>query len=227
MVVHISGWTVYSPARHISAALFSSQFPLLPISFSKIRISLRIKTVGNGRLHERYRRSEDTPGLGEVGDTCWMKWHQVRGWRCTEIRGRASGMWETCGPQFKFFFFFFFWPCIVACGTLVPWPGIELMPLNWKHGVLITGLPEKSLLSIWRKKDISKNEISTYSVKVWKPQFSLSDLNAWLDVLRPEPFPTHGASGRWVPFNKDILFPSALSQRLMVLPVRPFGSNCN
>ena len=106
MVVHISGWTVYSPARHISAALFSSQFPLLPISFSKIRISLRIKTVGNGRLHERYRRSEDTPGLGEVGDTCWMKWHQVRGWRCTEIRGRASGMWETCGPQFKFFFLF-------------------------------------------------------------------------------------------------------------------------
>ena len=70
MVVHSSGWTVYSPAHHISAALFSSQFPLLPISFSKISISLRIKTVGNGRLHERYRRSEDTPGLGEVGDTC-------------------------------------------------------------------------------------------------------------------------------------------------------------
>lgn len=69
MVVRISGWTVCSPAHHVSAALFSSQFPLLTVSFSKIRISLRIITVENGRLHERYRRSEDTPGLGEVGDT--------------------------------------------------------------------------------------------------------------------------------------------------------------
>lgn len=62
--VHISGWTVCSPGRHVSAALFS-QFPLLPVSFSKVRISLKI-IVENGRLHERYRRSEDTLGEGKL-----------------------------------------------------------------------------------------------------------------------------------------------------------------
>lgn len=62
--VHISGWTVCSPGCHVSAALFS-QFPLLPVSFSKVRISLKI-IVENGRLHERYRRSEDTLGEGKL-----------------------------------------------------------------------------------------------------------------------------------------------------------------
>ena len=32
-----------------------------------------------------------------------------------------------------------------ACGVLVPRPGIEPTPLYWKHGVLTTGLPEKSM----------------------------------------------------------------------------------
>ena len=33
----------------------------------------------------------------------------------------------------------------MACGILVPWPGIEPMPnLHWKWGVLTTGLPGKS-----------------------------------------------------------------------------------
>ncbi|KAM7225283.1 hypothetical protein CapIbe_023260 [Capra ibex] len=31
-----------------------------------------------------------------------------------------------------------------ACGILVPWPGIELISLQWKQGVLITGQPRKS-----------------------------------------------------------------------------------
>lgn len=54
-----------SSPSHLSS-LLSSQFPLLAVSF-KIRISLRIITVENGRLHEEvYRRSEDTPGLGKL-----------------------------------------------------------------------------------------------------------------------------------------------------------------
>ena len=37
-----------------------------------------------------------------------------------------------------------FWPCCVAWGILVPWPGIEPVPLPWKRGVLTTGPPGKS-----------------------------------------------------------------------------------
>ena len=28
----------------------------------------------------------------------------------------------------QFYFVLFFWPCCVACGILVPWPGIEPVP---------------------------------------------------------------------------------------------------
>jgi len=31
-----------------------------------------------------------------------------------------------------------------ACGILVPWPGIEHRPWQWKCGVLTTGLPGNS-----------------------------------------------------------------------------------
>ena len=34
-----------------------------------------------------------------------------------------------CGIQGAFFFFFLFWPCSVACGLLVPKPGIKPRPL--------------------------------------------------------------------------------------------------
>ena len=38
-----------------------------------------------------------------------------------------------------FFFFFFLWPCHTACRILIPPPGIEPVPLQWKHGVLTIG----------------------------------------------------------------------------------------
>ena len=41
--------------------------------------------------------------------------------------------------------FFFFWPHPAACRILVPRPGTEPVPLQWKHGVLTTGLPGNSL----------------------------------------------------------------------------------
>ena len=37
------------------------------------------------------------------------------------------------------------WSCQTAYGVLVPWPGIEPNPLQWKHRVFTTGLPGKPL----------------------------------------------------------------------------------
>ena len=121
--VHISGWTVCSPGRHVSAALFS-QFPLLPVSFSKVRISLKI-IVENGRLHERYRRSEDTLGEGKLETLA--EWSDIKlgGGGAQRLEGGLLGCERRAVHNLSFLIF---WPCIVACGTLVPWPGIELMP---------------------------------------------------------------------------------------------------
>ena len=38
----------------------------------------------------------------------------------------------------------FFWPCLAPCEILVPRPGIETSPQQWKHRVLTTGLPGSS-----------------------------------------------------------------------------------
>ena len=45
---------------------------------------------------------------------------------------------------------FFFWPCYVACGILVPRPGIEPRLWQWQHRVLSTGLPGNSLSSLFK-----------------------------------------------------------------------------
>ena len=42
-------------------------------------------------------------------------------------------------------FFSFFWPYCAACRILVPWPGIEPGPWQWKPQVLTTGPPGNSL----------------------------------------------------------------------------------
>ena len=42
-------------------------------------------------------------------------------------------------------FFGFFWPYCMACRISVPQPGINPCLLKWKHRVLTTGLPGKSL----------------------------------------------------------------------------------
>ena len=41
--------------------------------------------------------------------------------------------------------FFFFWLCHGSYGTLIPRTGIKLWPLHWRHRVLTTGPPRKSL----------------------------------------------------------------------------------
>ena len=53
----------------------------------------------------------------------------------------------------KFFincFSFAFWPCATACQIFVPQSGIKPLPLHWKHRMLTTGSPGKSLVMIFR-----------------------------------------------------------------------------
>ena len=47
-------------------------------------------------------------------------------------------------------FIFIFWPRCTACGILVPWSEIEPRPWQWKHQVLATGWPGKSLFSLFK-----------------------------------------------------------------------------
>ena len=53
---------------------------------------------------------------------------------------------------FPLFFYLFFWPRHVACRILVPWPGIEPRPRQWKRRVLTTGPPGNSpfTLLMWQ-----------------------------------------------------------------------------
>ena len=62
---------------------------------------------------------------------------------------------------FFFLFFFFFLPCCTACEILIPQPGIEPMTLQWKHGVLTTGLPGKSLNNIISESILNDGESGT------------------------------------------------------------------
>ena len=50
---------------------------------------------------------------------------------------------------FIWFLFFFFGQTVLLVGILVPWPGIELHPLQWKLGVLTIGLLGNSLICVY------------------------------------------------------------------------------
>ena len=50
--------------------------------------------------------------------------------------------WKLHPPHF--FLFFFFWPHCVACGILVPQPGIKPVPLQWKAPSPFMTQPRKS-----------------------------------------------------------------------------------
>ena len=43
--------------------------------------------------------------------------------------------------------------CSVACGSLFPNQGLNPHPLHWKHGILTTGLPGRSLQHPWNAKN--------------------------------------------------------------------------
>ena len=60
--------------------------------------------------------------------------------------------------------------CAVACRSLAPQPGIEPLPLQWKYGVLTTGLPGKSPKNLSLKTTTNKG---TYCL--WIPCRKLMD----------------------------------------------------
>ena len=67
--------------------------------------------------------------------------------------------------------YLFIWPHWVACGILVPWPGIQHGPLQWKHSILTTGPPGKSLCHIL---DSACNDNIWYlSFSVWLTSLSV------------------------------------------------------
>ena len=49
--------------------------------------------------------------------------------------------------SYTYIYLFFFWPCHTTCGILIPQPGIETVPLHWKHKVLTTRPPGKPYIS--------------------------------------------------------------------------------
>ena len=50
----------------------------------------------------------------------------------------------------RWHFILMFWPRHLACEILDPWPRMEPWSMHWKHGVLTTGSPEKSLeMALW------------------------------------------------------------------------------
>ena len=58
----------------------------------------------------------------------------------------STGKLQMCflNQFWVFFFYLTFWPHCVPCRMLVPWPGIEPMPLQWKHEFITIGPPEMS-----------------------------------------------------------------------------------
>ena len=74
--------------------------------------------------------------------------------------GRSMSFWGAYGSLvivYVFFFFFFFGYATRHAGSQFPDQGSNPRPLQWKRGVLTTGLPGKSLQSM------SCHECSFYS----------------------------------------------------------------
>ena len=61
-------------------------------------------------------------------------------WTSTVSAEEYARGWKTQGDRLLLFF----WPHRVACRILVPWPGNEPGPWQWKHRVLTTGLSGNS-----------------------------------------------------------------------------------
>ena len=60
---------------------------------------------------------------------------------CPKLRQKRA---NEFGETQEWVLFFFFSPRHTACRILVPYPGIEPVPLQWRCGVLTTGPPGKS-----------------------------------------------------------------------------------
>ena len=102
------------------------------------------------------------------------------------------------GHWTKIWQLFFFWLSHTTCGISVPRPQEwNLCPLHWKHGVLTTGPPEKSLrlgldsVYCWKEAK-GGNLLNRQEYSVWSQANKCSDFSCvayayglWTSYIRP------------------------------------------
>ena len=71
-----------------------------------------------------------------------------------KYKSRSSSLFlsaclQVGGPQISILSDLFFWLHYMACGILVPWPGLEPRLRQWECQVLTTGPPGKSLTNLF------------------------------------------------------------------------------
>ena len=81
-----------------------------------------------------------------------------------------------CFNEWIKFFLFLLLLCFVASGILVPWLGIKPGPQQWKHQVLITGLPGN--LPVWDY-IVFKKEVTVYPLG----QQQNKPRSSWLNLV--------------------------------------------
>ena len=94
--------------------------------------------------------------------------------------------WRQLGFTSSFFFlnvlFLFIWLLVAAHGIFscgiwhIPWPGIKPSSLHWKHRVLATGPPRKSLHPVFVFFFFNKTTRHFYHLEV-------NTINIWLYIL--------------------------------------------
>ena len=60
----------------------------------------------------------------------------------------------------------FFWPNCEVCGILVPQPGYNPWPLQWKHGVLATGPPQVQMSLKRNETEVNTHHFGSHSTSV-------------------------------------------------------------
>ena len=90
------------------------------------------KVTGSSRHFQLTGRLEDVLGLPSAMDSTsfnqsWKKWAVTLSTNQPREESRTGG-WVCSFPSSLFLVHFGGGPCLVACGILVPWPGIEPVP---------------------------------------------------------------------------------------------------
>ena len=86
---------------------------------------------------------------------------------------------SVCLVHFIPFFLFFFWCQGVEFGILGPQPGSNPCPLQWKHIILTTGPPGKSLVP-FRPQDVKEFQLGLYhyqTFSTWYVPYHHADLD--------------------------------------------------
>ena len=86
--------------------------------------------------------------LTRVTLSLWPETSKLNSQQTTpQLRRGSQSRWCGVGSDCQQYSLFFFCPQHTVCRILVPRPGIESLPLGWKHGFLTSGPPGKSPLT--------------------------------------------------------------------------------